>query len=107
MTGLTIRRVVGRCRLPGISCLEPGPPPAVAPKLISRKSADVVLHHDEPASERAITAYGSGCHILNSRIEHLLHENGAVGKVSVLAIRGDGSGRRIDHVQLLGARPVV
>src|SRR6516162_5190199 len=76
-------------------------PPTVAPKLVSWKSAGVVFHHDKPASEGARTAYGSGCHIFSSRIEQLLHENGAVGKVSVLAIRGDGSGRCIDHVQLL------
>src|SRR5215813_10828317 len=38
---------------------------------------------------------------LVSRFEHFLYENGAVGKVSVLAIRGDGSGRCIDDVHLL------
>src|SRR4051794_263039 len=101
MTGQTVRRVVGRCSLLGISCIEPGPGPAVAPKLVFWKSADVVFHHDEPASEGAGTAYGSGCHTLSGRFEHFLHENGAVGKVSVLAIRGARSRRCIDHVHLL------
>jgi len=87
--------------------LEPGPTPAVAPKLVSWKSADVVFHHDEPASEGASTAYGSSCHVFSARIEDFLYENCAVGKVSVLSIRGDGSGRCIDQVQLLRAWTVV
>jgi hypothetical protein len=90
VAGLTVRRVVGRCRFQSINCVEPGPTPAVAPKLVSWKSADAVFHHDEPASEGAGTAYGSGCHIFSGRFEHFLHENGAVGKVSVLTMRGDG-----------------
>jgi hypothetical protein len=92
-TGLTVRRVVGRCSFLGISCVEPGPTPAVAPKLVSWKSADVVFRHDEPASEGTGTAYGSGCHIFSGRFEHFLHENGAVAKVSVLAIRVDSPRR--------------
>ena len=66
VTGLTVRRVVGRCSLLGISSVEPGPTPAVAPKLVSWKSADGVFHQDEPAGEGAGTAYGQ----INTRSQY-------------------------------------
>src|SRR5690606_32960678 len=92
MTGLAVLLVVLGCGLLGVGCIEPGPTPAVAPKLVFREPADVVSHHDEPTYEGAGTAYGSRRHRFGGCLVHFLHENSTIGIMPGLAVCGDGSG---------------
>src|SRR3569833_4052485 len=103
MAGLAVSLIVGGRRLLRVSRVEPGPTPAVAPKLVPLEAANSVFYHDEPPSKGTGTAYGSRCHGFGSGIEHFLHKNGAFGKLTVLAKRSDGSGLRFVLVLFLSS----
>src|SRR5262245_2006975 len=81
--------------------IEPGTAPAADPTLWYWESADAFFHHYEPTFQLVGMANRACCHWRGGSLVHFLHENGAVGKVAILAIRGDGSGRCIDHVHPL------
>src|SRR5262245_57280 len=101
MTPQTILFVIRRCCLLPVICLEPSPAPTIAPEIVAGVAVFSVLHHDEPPLQASSMADGA-CRLFSGcGLKHLLHEHRTVRETSVLAIGGNGAGRRIDNMELL------
>jgi hypothetical protein len=57
-----------------VGCVEPPPPPTIAPHVIAGIAATTVLHHDEPASQLVGMADSAGRHLASDGKLHLFHE---------------------------------